>query len=111
MGDFRRWLAALGLALGLLPGVERILVAHLHESAQPVLASAGAGGGGGQEGRGWLDCAACHARATLGALVFDAHPERHGAEPAAAPAPAVSPLHAAPRVETPPPRGPPQPIV
>jgi hypothetical protein len=108
----RRWLAALWLALGLLPGVERILVAHVHESASPVLAAAGSGWpGSGQESESWLDCAACHARATLGALAFDAHPERHGAQPAAPPAPVVAAPPATPHAEAPPARGPPHPIV
>jgi hypothetical protein len=108
----RRWLAALWLALGLLPGVERILVAHVHESARPELAPAAHdAGAGGQASEAWLDCAACHARATLGALVVDAHPERHGAAPAA-PVPALSEAPpAAPALATPPARGPPHQIV
>jgi hypothetical protein len=112
MRGSRRWLAAFWLALGLLPGVERILVAHVHGSARPEVAAAAHGAGaGGEASEAWLDCAACHARATLGALVVDAHPERHGAAPTT-PAPALSEAPpAAPHLETPPPRGPPHPIV
>ena len=108
----RRWLAALYLALGLVPGVDRILVAHVHEGAGPALhAASAASNGGGSQSEGWLDCAACHARATLDALVFDAHPERHGAEPASAPEPLRAAPPPAPHAETPPARGPPLPIV
>ena len=108
----RRCLAALLLALGLLPGVDRILLAHVHESAAPAFESAAPGDlGGGAAGAGWLDCAACHARATLDTLVIDAHPERHGAAPVAARPAAPAALPSAPRIETPPARGPPLPIV
>jgi hypothetical protein len=108
----RRWFAAFWLALGLLPGVERILIAHVHESGRPVLAADTAGAGAsGARSEGWLDCAACQARATLAALVFDAHPERHGAEPAAPPAPAGAAAPGAEPAETPPARGPPHTIV
>jgi hypothetical protein len=108
----RRWFAALLLALGLLPGVDRILLAHVHESASPVASAALPGAGGANAaGEGWLDCAACHARATLDALAIDAHPERHGAAPAAAPLPAPCAAPAAPRPDAPPVRGPPLRIV
>jgi hypothetical protein len=107
----RRWFAALWLALGLLPGVERVLVAHFHASASPAFAAAGAGSGSGEQSPSGLDCAACHARATLSALVFDAHPARHGAEPAAPPEPVIAAPPAAPDAASPPPRGPPPPIV
>jgi hypothetical protein len=108
----RRWLATLLLALGLLPGVDRILLAHVHESAAPALESAAPGDlGGNAAGAGWLDCAACHARATLDTLVIDAHPERHGAAPVTA-LPAVhATLPRPPRAPTPPARGPPLRIV
>jgi hypothetical protein len=108
----RRWFAALLLALGLLPGVDRILLAHVHESASPVFSAAAAGQGArGAGGEAWLDCAACHARATLDALTINAHPERHGAAPAAAPLPALCAFPSEPRAETPPARGPPTRIV
>jgi hypothetical protein len=108
----RRWLAAFWLALGLLPGVERILVAHVHESARPELGAPTPGAGaGGAASESWLDCAACHARATLDALVVDAHPERHGAAPASPAVALCAAPHAAPHTETPPARGPPHPIV
>jgi hypothetical protein len=60
---------------------------------------------------GLAGCAACQARATLDSLVVDAHPERHGAAPAAAPLlrQAAAP-HAA-HAETPPARAPPLRIV
>jgi hypothetical protein len=108
----RRWLAALWLALGLLPGVDRILLAHAHPEATPVASAARAGGGlAGPAAGGWLDCAACHARATLDGVVVDAHPERHGAAPAAAPLPEPYRAPTAARAETPPARAPPLPIV
>ena len=108
----RRWFAALLLALGLLPGVDRILLAHVHESATPVLSAAANGEGTRSSGGdAWLDCAACHARATLDALTIDAHPERHGAAPAAAPLPEPGAFPAEPRAETPPARAPPTRIV
>jgi hypothetical protein len=107
----RRWFAALWLALGLLPGVERILLAHVHETARPVLAAETAAGANGARSEGWLDCAACHARASLDALVVDAHPERHGAEPAATPQPVVAEAPSFDHGEPPPARAPPHPIV
>jgi len=108
----RRWFAALLLALGLLPGVDRILLAHVHESASPVASAALPGSGAyGGSAAGWLDCAACHARATLAALVVDAHPERHGAAPAVASLPAPAAAPAAARPSTDPVRGPPLRIV
>lgn len=108
----RRWFAALLLALGLLPGVDRILLAHVHESTSPVLSAPAAGQGARSSGgEAWLDCAACHARATLDTLTIDAHPERHGAAPAAAPLPALCAFLSEPRAETPPARGPPTRIV
>src|SRR5512139_1424978 len=108
----RRWFAALLLALGLLPGVERVLLAHVHGSASPVLGAASAGDDArGASGEAWLDCAACQARATLDALTIDAHPERHGAAPAAAPLPELRAFPSEPRAETPPVRGPPTRIV
>jgi len=110
----RRWLAALLLALGLLPSVDRILLAHahVHESASQSLSAAPSGAGtGGASSAAWLDCAACQARATLDALTIDAHPERHGAAPAATPLPEPRAFPSAPRAETPPARGPPTRIV
>ena len=108
----RRWFAALLLALGLLPGVDRILLAHVHESASPVLDAAAPGeGAGGSGSEAWLDCAACQARATLDALTIDAHPERHGAAPATAPISEPCAFPSEPRAETPPARGPPTRIV
>jgi hypothetical protein len=108
----RRWLAALWVVFGLLPGVDRILLAHVHDSANPVLRTAPAeSGASGAQSAAWLDCAACHARATLDALTFDAHPERHGAAPAAAPLPHPCAPPAEPHAEAPPVRGPPLPIV
>jgi YD repeat-containing protein len=95
----RRCLAALLLALGLLPGVDRILLAHAHESAAPALHASAAGASErGGERAGWLDCAACHARATLDALAIDAHPESHGAAPVAALPSAHAALPSAPRL-------------
>jgi hypothetical protein len=107
----RRWLAALLLALGILPGVDRILLAHVHTSASPVLSAAAHGEDARGARAGWLDCAACHARAALDALGFDAHPERHGAAPAAPPLSAPAATPAAFHGETPPARGPPLRIV
>jgi hypothetical protein len=108
----RRWFAVLLLALGLLPSADRILLAHVHESAGPVLSAAAAGEGAhAAGGEAWLDCATCHSRAALDALAIDAHPERHDVAPADEPLPelcaAPSPAHA----ETPPARGPPLRIV
>jgi hypothetical protein len=105
----RRWLSALLLALGLLPGVDRILLAHVHESAGPLIAAASQGENARSEG--WLHCAACHARATLDALVVDAHPERHGAAPATPPRAGLPAFAAATRAASPPARGPPPAIV
>ncbi len=86
MRTSRRWFAVLLLALGLLPGVDRILLAHVHGGPELTLAAARPDAGSADANRdGWLDCAACHARAALDALVIDAHPERHGAGPFAAP--------------------------
>jgi hypothetical protein len=105
MPTTRRWLAAWLLALALLPGLERGLLAHDHASASPVaqLAAAPEAAAAGV----LQDCFACHARASLSAMAIDAHPERHGAAPPelilAPPAPA--PLVA--QVETPYVRGPP----
>lgn len=109
----RRWLAALLLALGLLPGVDRVLLAHAHahESTSPWLSAAGPGNQARGADAGWLDCAACHARATLDTLGFDAHPERHGAAPAAAPVAATAAAPSAPCLDAPSARGPPLRIV
>jgi hypothetical protein len=105
----RRWLAASLIALGLIPGVERALLAHVHPGSGPIaeLAAASESHAGG----GLAGCAACQARATLDSLALDAHPERHGAAPAAPPLsqPCRAP-HAA-HAETPPARGPPLRIV
>ena len=100
----RRWLAASLFALGLLPGVERVLLAHAHHGAGPVheLVAPGDAASDGPSG-----CAACQARATLGALAVDAHPERHGAAPTEQPTTRPAPVPSAPRVETPPARAPP----
>lgn len=109
MRSTRRWLSALVLALGLVPGADRILLAHVHGDAGPVLSAAAAGASAGREAS--LDCAACHARATLDTLAIDAHPERHGAAPAAPPLEPPAGVRAAPRPDTPRTRGPPAPIV
>jgi hypothetical protein len=100
----RRWLATWLLALALLPGAERMLLTHGHASAGPVAQLVAAPAAGAADGL--RDCAACQARASLGSLAIDAHPERHGAAP---PAPALALPDArveAPRLETPPVRGP-----
>jgi hypothetical protein len=105
----RRWLATAVVALGLLPGAERALLAHAHHGSSPheeVSAPAEPEASGGLSG-----CAACQARATLDSLVVDAHPERHGAAPVAAPLQRPCAAPSAPRAETPPARGPPLPIV
>jgi hypothetical protein len=97
------------IALGLVPGVERALLAHVHHGAGPTAELAAASethAAGGLSG-----CAACQARATLDSLVVDAHPERHGVAPAAAPLPEPCTGLPAARVETPPARGPPLRIV
>jgi hypothetical protein len=109
MPNTRRWLSTWLLALALLPGVERTLLAHGHASAGPVAQLAAAPLAGATDGL--RDSAACQARASLGSLAIDAHPERHGAAP---PAPALALPDArveAPRLETPPVRGPPLRIV
>ena len=105
----RRGLAALLLALGLLPSVDRALLAHAHHGPAPLAgwnAAGEADAPGGPSG-----CAACQARATLDAVAIDAHPERHGLAPTLPPAarPCTAPV--APRLETPPVRGPPLQIV
>jgi hypothetical protein len=105
----RRWLAASIVALGLLPGVERALLAHAHHGTGPAAelgAPAEADAPGGLSG-----CAACQARATLDSLAVDAHPERHGAAPAAVVILAPCSAPSAARLETPPARGPPLRIV
>jgi hypothetical protein len=107
----RRWLAALLLALGILPGVDRILLAHVHTSASPALSAAAPSEDARGARAGGLGCGACHARAAQGALGFDAHPERHGAAPAPAPLSALAAAPAALHGETPPARGPPARIV
>jgi hypothetical protein len=109
MRDSRRWFAALLVALGLLPGVERLLLAHVHHASGPAAELAAVdehAAAGGVSG-----CAACQARATLGAFALDAHPERHGVAPAAPPLPRPCAAPPAPRAETPPARAPPLPIV
>ena len=105
----RRWLAASIVALGLLPGVERVVLAHAHHGAGPaaeLAAPVDADAPGGLSG-----CAACQARATLDSLVVDAHPERHGAAPALALSHLPCAAPGAPRLQTPPARGPPLRIV
>jgi len=109
MPTLHRWLVAWLLGLALLPGLEWSLLSHSHVGSGPELtvdAAAPAATVGRLE-----HCGACQARASLGALEIDAHPERHGAAPAE-PVP-VSPPRApcAPRLETPHVRGPPSPIV
>jgi hypothetical protein len=105
----RRWLAASLVALGLIPGVERVLLTHVHHRTGPdaeLAATSEADEAGGLSG-----CAACQARATLDSLVVDAHPERHGAAPAAPPLPQPCAAPRAVRAETPPARAPPLRIV
>ncbi|MEN8160919.1 MAG: hypothetical protein ABFS41_12670 [Myxococcota bacterium] len=109
MPTVRRWLVAWLLGLALLPGLEQSLLAHGHASAGPVAAVSAAPEA---DATGPLeDCAACQARASLGSLSIDAHPERHGAAP---PAPVLALSErapAAPRRSTPYVRGPPLRIV
>jgi hypothetical protein len=97
------------IALGLIPGVERALLAHVHHGSGPIaeLAAASESDAAG----GLSGCAACQARATLDSLVVDAHPERHGAAPAAAPLLRQPATPAAAHLETPPARAPPLRIV
>jgi hypothetical protein len=112
MRTSRRWLAALLLALGMLPGVERILLAHVHGASTPAIAATAPDAGSADAlGEGWLDCAACHARATLDSLAIDAHPERHGAAPFAAPAQRPGAAPPAPCTDAPSARAPPPRIV
>ena len=104
----RRWLAASIVALGLLPGVEKILLAHAHHGPSPVAEFAATDEPASD---GLSGCAACQARATLSALAVDAHPERHGAAPSA---PALARPCTAPSARsapTPPARAPPLRIV
>jgi hypothetical protein len=105
----RRWLAASLIALGLIPGVERILLSHVHHAAGPnaeLSAASDSGASGGLSG-----CAACQARATLHSLAVDAHPERHGLAPVAPPQARPCTAPAAPPLATAPARGPPLQIV
>ena len=108
----RRWFAALLLALGLLPGVDRILLAHVHGGTELAVAAAQPDAGSADANSdAWLDCAACHARATLAALAIDAHPERHSAEPFAAPLTRRASALPAPQGAAPSARAPPSRIV
>ena len=100
------------VALGMLSGVESILLAHVHGPSHPTLhAAAPDAAPAGGVGEGWLDCAACHARAALDSLVVDAHPERHGAAPFAAPALRPRAAPPAPYADAPSARAPPLRIV
>jgi hypothetical protein len=105
----RRWLAASLIALGLLPGVERVLLTHVHHGAGPTAELAAASEA--ESATGLSACAACQARATLDSLAVDAHPERHGAAPAAPPLPEPGAAPPAQRAGPPPARGPPLRIV
>jgi hypothetical protein len=109
MPTTRRWLATGFLALALLPGVERSLLAHDHASAGPVAQVTPAPDAASTDGL--QDCVACQARASLDAVAIDAHPERHGAAPPALFLVLPGPAPLAPRFETPYVRGPPFRIV
>lgn len=109
MPTTRRWLAAWFLALALLPGVERSLLAHDHTSAGPVAQVSPLPDAVGADGL--QDCVACQARASLHAMAIDAHPERHGAAPPSRVLVLPGPAPLAPRFETPYVRGPPLRIV
>jgi hypothetical protein len=109
MPNPRRWLVVWLLGLTLLTGLERSLLAHGHGSAGPVAAIDAAPEADATDLR--EDCAACQARASLGSLTIDAHPERHGAAPAARVLTLAERPLEAPRLSTPYVRGPPLRIV
>jgi hypothetical protein len=109
MANPRRWLAAALLGLALLPGLERSLLAHAHIGHGPTTAVSAAPEA---DAAGLIeDCAVCQARASLGSLAIDAHPERHGAAPVAPALLCSERAPAPPRLETPYVRGPPLRIV
>ncbi len=108
MSHLRRWLASGLVALALLPGLERSLLAHDHASPGSVTQLSGTPHAGAA---GLNGCAVCQARASLGSLAIDRHPERHGAAPVSPPLSLREPAPAAPRLETPHVRGPPLRIV
>jgi hypothetical protein len=72
------------VAIGLLTGAEGSLLTHAHVAETPTIGASAPGAPVAPTGAA-PDCAACHARAAVDALVVDAHPERHGAAPCAAP--------------------------